>query len=357
METTKVGDKYSALCVYFSAHLCWHKARIKFFVLLITTLCKMQTVCFERLAEAMDSHAQISSCLRRIQRFFADFSIDKDKIAVVLFSLLPCQSNLIISIDRTNWQVGKTDINIFMLRVCYDGIAFPLLWKMLPKRGHSNCKERIALLQKFIDLFGKGGIEAIVADREFIGNDWLLFLQSEQIPYHIRIKDNRWFTRPGGAKIRMSWLLQGCSIGQGYHHPKMLYLDQVLVYVSGMRLKNGEYLIIVSYNQQQQALLSYKQRWQIETMFKAFKTKGFNMEDTHLRDTDPIDKLVAVVSIAFTWAYRAGIYVHQNIKPIVIKKHGRKAHSFFKYGLKFITNALLVHPHQLLSFINVLSCT
>jgi len=92
-------------------------------------------------------------------------------------------------------------------------------------------------------------------------------------------------------------------------------------------------------------------------MFKAFKTKGFNLEDTHLRDIDRIDKLVAVVSIAFTWAYKAGIYAHQHIKPIIIKKHGRKAYSFFKYGLKFLTNALLVHPHQLLCFINVLSCT
>ena len=89
METTKVGDKYSALSVYFSEHLQWHKAPIKFFVLLITALCKMQTVCFERLAEGMDSSAQISSCLRRIQRFFAEVVIGSDKIASVLFSLLP----------------------------------------------------------------------------------------------------------------------------------------------------------------------------------------------------------------------------------------------------------------------------
>jgi transposase len=124
-----------------------------------------------------------------------------------------------------------------------------------------------------------------------------------------------------------------------------------------MKIKNGEYLIIVSCNKQQESLLKYKQRWQIETMFKAFKTKGFNIEDTHLSDTDRIDKLVAVVSIAFTWAYKAGIYVHENIKPIVIKKHKRKAQSFFKYGLKFITSALLVRFDQLLTFINVLSCT
>ena len=86
METTKVEDKYSSLNVYFSEHFQWHRARIKFFVLLITALCKMQTVCFERLAEGMDSNANMSSCLRRIQRFFAEFVIDKSRIASVLFS-------------------------------------------------------------------------------------------------------------------------------------------------------------------------------------------------------------------------------------------------------------------------------
>src|SRR3954466_14945492 len=205
METTKVDDKYSALIVYFSAHLGWHKARIKFFVLLITALCKMQTVCFERLAEGMDSPAQISSSLRRIQRFFAAFTIDKDPIARLLFSLLPCQSNLIISIDRTNWsRLGgsKTDINIFMLSVCYDGITFPLLWKLLAKKGNTNTKERTDLLDKFVKLFGKQCIKAVVADREFIGKDWLGYLQQQRIPFHIRVRNNMWFEKPRGEKLR-----------------------------------------------------------------------------------------------------------------------------------------------------------
>lgn len=350
-------DKYNSLLAYFAEHLPWHKARLKFFVLLITALCKMQTVCFERLAEGMDSNATIASCLRRIQRFFASYVIDKDHIAAVLFSLLPQKQGLLLSIDRTNWQFGKTDINIFMLSVCYEGLAFPLLWQMLDKKGNSNQGERIGLLQRFIGLFGKECIAAVVADREFIGGCWLGYLQRERIAFHIRIRDNMWLKKAGGERIKMSWILQGCALNSAYHHPRMLYLDSVLVYVSGMRLGKGEYLIVVSYDSPQCSLIRYRERWQVETLFKALKSKGFNMEDTHLNQTDRIDKLVAVVSIAFTWAYKAGIYVHQHVKPIVIKKHQRKAHSFFKYGLRFIANALLVHIDQLLTFINVLSCT
>lgn len=357
METIKALDKYSPLFDYFSTHLPWHKAHVKFFVLLITALCKMQTVCFERLAEGMDSPAQISSCLRRIQRFFASFVIEKDLIASVLFSLLPQKSSLLISIDRTNWMFGKTDINVFMLSVCYEGIAFPLLWQMLEKKGNSNQQERIDLMQRFIPLFGKACINAIVADREFIGSRWLGYLQAERIPFHIRIRDNMWLTKAGGEQVKLSWLLQGRTLYEAYHHPKMLYVDNVLVYVSGMKIAGGEYLIVVSYNSQPEALLRYKERWQVETLFKALKTNGFQVEDTHLSDLQRIDKLVACLTVAFTWAYKAGIYAHQHLKPIVIKKHQRKAYSFFKYGLRFITNALVVHLDRLVTFINVLSCT
>jgi Transposase DDE domain len=357
MKTAKAADKYSALSDYFSAQLGWHRARIKFLVLLITALCKMRTVCFEQLATAMDSAARISSSLRRIQRFFAAFSIDKDPITRLLFSVLPSKTNLIISIDRTNWQFGKTDINIFMLSICYDGMAFPLLWKLLGKKGNTNTKERTDILDKFVKLFGKGCIQAVVADREFIGKDWLGYLQRERIPFHIRIRDNMWLHKPGGEKITMSWILQALKLKAVWHHPKMLYLDGVLVYVSGMKLEGGEYLLIVSYDQQSHALTHYQERWQIETMFKAFKTNGFNLEATHLSDIERIDKLLVVVSIAFTWAYKIGIYVHQYIQPITIKAHHRKAYSYFKHGFHFLTNALLVNPKQLIIFINLLSGT
>ena len=123
----------------------------------------MQSVCFERLAEGMDSEAQISSCLRRIQRFFASFVIDNDCSHYFVFP--SASKNQAVGQHRPHQLVspearGKTDINVFMLSVCYEGIAFPLLWKMLDKKGNSNQRERIGLIQKFIKLFGKECIES-----------------------------------------------------------------------------------------------------------------------------------------------------------------------------------------------------
>ncbi len=71
-----------------------------------------------------------------------------------------------------------------------------------------------------------------------------------------------------------------------------------------------EFQLIVSFSRPDLAQSIYKQRWQIESMFKALKTSDFNIEDTHLVDLDRFSKLVALVLVAFPWAYKAGIYLH-----------------------------------------------
>ena len=128
---------------------------------------------------------------------------------------------------------------------------------------------------------------------------------------------------------------------------RIYYVNNQLCYLSGARLKNQEgnpeLQILVSYNKPEKALASYKKRWQIETCFRAMKSSGFNIENTHLTRLDRIERLFAVMIIAFTWAYLVGIYKNLMIKPIRILKHGRKANSIFKYGLEEIANVLLNH--------------
>jgi len=58
-----------------------------------------------------------------------------------------------------------------------------------------------------------------------------------------------------------------------------------------------------------------------------------------LTEIDRIGKLFALVFIAFVWAHKAGIYLNE-ICPIKIKTHGRKAKSIFKYGLTWLANVL-----------------
>jgi len=38
-------------------------------------------------------------------------------------------------------------------------------------------------MQKFINIFGKEKIKALLADREFIGKEWFNYLKKEEIPF------------------------------------------------------------------------------------------------------------------------------------------------------------------------------
>ena len=42
----------------------------------------------------------------------------------------------VLSIDRTEWSSGQTRFNIFMLGIVHQGVAYPLVWTMLEKKGN-----------------------------------------------------------------------------------------------------------------------------------------------------------------------------------------------------------------------------
>jgi hypothetical protein len=363
-KNIKEEDKYSELTRLFKDKTGWNRARVRFFVLFICSMCKLQTVSFVKLSQGFEGKAAQESNLRRIQRFFAGFVIDNHMIANIVFSLLPQKPPYKLSLDRTNWKFGKTDINILMLSVCYKGVALPLLWSLLPKRGNSNSDERKKLLNQYIKLYGTATIDSFMADREFIGGDWFDELIRCEIPFYIRIRGNMKVHVPGKGEKKAFWLFNQLKVNQSLHYHGLVYLGKNLVYLSGIKTfirseNRHDTLIIASFNKQDQAILNYKERWQIETMFKAMKTSGFNMEDTHLTDLERISKLIALIAVAFVWVYRIGIDKHLNIKKIKIKKHGRRAFSFFKYGLIRIAHAILnsFDNKEFNKCVQILSCT
>ncbi|MDR1652615.1 MAG: hypothetical protein LBS01_02990 [Prevotellaceae bacterium] len=111
----KDGDKGTKLISVLSKNLDgkMNKARIKFLGFFICALCKVQTVSFQKLASAFESAAQSDSSLRRIQRFMAACNLTG---------------------------------------------------------------ERIEIMNRFIRLFGKDRIDCLTADREFVGEVWIKYL-------------------------------------------------------------------------------------------------------------------------------------------------------------------------------------
>ncbi|MFK7899735.1 MAG: IS4 family transposase [Cyclobacteriaceae bacterium] len=317
-----------------------NKARSKFIVLFVESLIRVRTVNLTEIALNFSPAVKERYSYRRIQSFFKTFSFPYPLFARLIMSLLP-SGPLVISIDRTNWKFGVSDTNIFMLTAEYRGVAIPMLWHLLPKRGNSNQLERIDLLKEFINLFGKGRIKNLLADREFIGEKWISYLSDQEIPFTIRVKHNMIAEDNETGKTKLSDLF-GSTQTKVYDNQSLFNRK---VNIAGKRLdKKQDYLILITNGDAKLNIEEYRRRWKIETMFSSLKTRGFNLEDTHMTDDSKLKMLVGILAIAYVFSFLVGIQ-KEKYDPIKIKQHGRKAVSTFRYGLDQIRKAISDTKH------------
>lgn len=329
----------------------WHKARLKFASAFILSVIKLRSVNFPQLANALNGKAKKQSNYRRIQRFFCEFELSYDLVTRLILHLLPIKSDFVISIDRTNWKLGKFNINIFTAGIVYKGVAFPICWILLQKRGNSNTIERITLMKQLLTRINKSQIFMVVADREFIGQEWFAWLKAQKISFAIRIKENATI-KTGKRDIALRQLFANLQFHQEkiLRKPRLIYGHRL--YLSAIRLAE-EFLIVASKEKGRKPLLTYKKRWGIEVLFANLKSRGFDLEQTHLIHEDRIEKLIAFLAIALSWAHLLGEWMDQH-SPLKIKNHGRKEKSLFRYGLDHLQYVLLNIQDLFLDFLHCL---
>lgn len=352
-------------------HLGWHGARLSFVALFLMALFRARTVNLAELATVWGGRANEASNYKRMQRFFKSFEVKMEQIAKMVMSIAGIPQPWVLSIDRTNWSFGKTHFNILMLCVVHEGIGYPLLWTMLgKKKGNSDSAERMDLLDRFESLFPDGSIAYLTGDREFIGKPWLSYLMMEKpIPFRLRIRQtDKICAGKGHPAIMGSHLFRSLAIGQTQVLPGQRWVWGRPVYVIGTRLNpkqkskktDDDFLIIITTHDPQTAVADYGNRWGIETLFGALKTRGFNLESTHFTDKARLSKLLALLALAFVWAMKAGFWRHSQQPIRIIKAHGRRAHSLFRYGFDLLRR-FFIHPQSLFDLdfrpIQLLSCT
>ena len=96
----------------------------------------------------------------------------------------------VLALDRTNWKLGSRDVNILVLAIVTQRFRVPLMWSLLDHGGNSSTGQRIALMRRYLRLFEVSSIDALLADREFVGARWLEFLNENNVPFVVRLREN-----------------------------------------------------------------------------------------------------------------------------------------------------------------------
>jgi len=131
-------DSIKTLSNQLHFHFSLDKCRIWFISSFLFSLLQLRTVVLTQLSKTLNPSVQSSSNYKRIQRFFRFCELPMKPIGQFLFGLFyQSGTSVVLSMDRTNWQYGKNNINILVIGMVLPNcsICIPLVWELLDKKG------------------------------------------------------------------------------------------------------------------------------------------------------------------------------------------------------------------------------
>lgn len=216
-------------------YLGWHGARLAFLAAFLIALFRVKTVNLAEVSTAFAGSAQSDSHYKRLQRFFRHFEVDYSTIAKTVIALMQLPQPWVLTLDRTQWNFGKVSFNILRLGIAHEGVAFPLLWVLLDKRGNSNTCERIDLIDQFLEVFSTSAVAYLTADREFVGKDWLGYLKRRGIRFRLRIRHSDTLSNGHAKALAARVLFADLPTNESSVLPKRRRLWGHWVYLAALR--------------------------------------------------------------------------------------------------------------------------
>lgn len=317
---------------------------------MILGIFESQSICLGKITRFFASSALLASRYRRLQRFVEQIRFCPQKLAILLIGIMGLESveSFIIILDRTNWKFGKKHCNILYLSIAHNGIAIPLFFNVLTdkKKGNSDHKDRIKIVQLFIEAFGKNRIRYILGDREFIGKQWVEWLQKEGILFDLRAKENgQYISSTRGGMVLAKNLFADLNPGEykSLGRRRICKTDTYRTHVSGFKNHKGEIIVLLHSPEIEAPWDVYRIRWEIEVLFRVLKSGGFDIESTHVTEFERLETILGIAAIASCFAHRAG-EIYLEVDPQKAKKHGYKAFSIVRYGLDVLVEVLRNSP-------------
>ena len=310
-------------------------ARLKCLSLLVSAVMQHRTVNLTILATTNDGKAcSNESRYRRFQDFFLNFALCLPSVGRFILQRIPKPNQgYVLAMDRTNWEFGRKTINFLAVSIIVGKVSIPIIWTVLPKKtkgGNSNTKQRISLMKKLLRILPASDIHALTLDREFVGKQWLSYLDEHDIAYIVRLKKNAYV----GWRHAIEYAQKR---GPKAAKPKREKIFGLQLFFASKKMQTGgraTHLLVASNRfSGKEALKLYRMRWGIERLFGHLKKNGFDLEATHMSDPRKLEKLFAVVTIAYTVSFGWGCHLRAERHRISAKSNRK---SLFRLGLEDI---------------------
>ena len=258
--------------------------------------------------------------MQRVRRFLSNKNISPAIAVLPLIRLLrPILSELpeiVLTMDRTDWEKRQKDINILSVAVAYEGRALPLFWIVLGRKGSSSFKHWKQVLIPVIE--GLKQMEwlsnipiHVVADREFASPKLAEWLKEDYgIDSTVRIKRSIYLSEDGKPETKISMLLKDMKKGtHSIMHSQKVTRD--CDFIMNILFKWDEefdepLIVATTLENPEQADKTYAKRAWIEPMHKDWKSNAFELEKTRVTDPKRIETLLIPVAFAYVFSVMEG---------------------------------------------------
>jgi hypothetical protein len=252
----------------------------------------------DRIAAAFGGNAK--SSLQRLRRWIGR---DSFRVAPLLprfaAALIAAQTGPVrLLVDRTEWKHA----NLLYAAVSFRGRAVPVAVMILSGPKATNADELAALLCRAAEAIGPGREVIVMGDREF-GNVLAIgAIAHRGWHFCLRFKQDTWFRDAAGESWRAKdrWPAPGgavqwpeVQVTLRRHGP----LNACVIWHRGEK----EPWVLVSDLPCPQLGRLYASRMRIEEMFSDLKGRGFRLEASRLRCPRRLERLAALISIAYLW--------------------------------------------------------
>lgn len=284
------------------------------------------TMLIEKSANTMDLAAALPRDAQRIDmryqwisRVLGNHHIQIDSIMkAVSTPLLKTMASkgeiIILLIDQTT--AGNGD-EILMLSLRFGNRALPLFWHVKKTKGNIGFAEQKKVLDQVLSILPKKTKVVLLGDRFYGTGNLVDYCNKKDWDYRFRLKGN----------TRIQILNENIAADEIAHREEK-FIQNAFLASSGCPINLGfinesghpkPWIIVMKSSANYYTTLDYGMRWSIESMFSDFKSRGFGLEDTQLRYSERVSRLILIMSLAIYFAVTTGLWEEEH-SPLPMEK-------------------------------------
>jgi hypothetical protein len=321
---------------------CERATRLRNLSLLVTALYLSASCYLTRLAD----HLLVSGCkdsrVQRLRRLLMNPRLSVrgcyQTTATAVLRYMGT-ARIVLIVDRTtlgNW------LNILTVSVAYRGRALPLAWKVFKKQGQFR-RCHVEALLRWVRTCLPTTVTPhqvwVVGDREF--QDIALQATIEHdLGWHYvqRITQNLWLTprdgeafKPHQVALQPGQYDSRADVRVTQQHAGPAYF--VAYWAIG---EQEPWYLLSDQPSTLQTLHVYRRRFWTEPMYRDFKSYGWDLEASRLRDPRRLERLLLGMALAYVWLMQLASAVIKRGHRSLVDRTARRTLSYFRIGWNWL---------------------